>query len=187
MIYSSLVRVAQWRCHGEWVGQSGPPLMFRPFLKLAQIRWKVFLYIGGSQYSMYVYCNFYYSPEKWFGPPTFFWAGDAIELLLTFPVLYDFQKAKLGVLLGVYFPDNPAHHGPADVHPSRVDCRMLWRHRNVLHGSHVLFDRKSTKFIFRLKCVELVSWYQIRLIISLLVWLNCPGTTLNSSTPRARA
>ena len=50
----------QWRRHGGMRGPD-PPLMFRPLLRLAQIRWKVFLYMGDP---MYVYCNFYCSPAK---------------------------------------------------------------------------------------------------------------------------
>ena len=68
----------RWRRHGgEWRGPD-PPILFRPLLGLAQIRWKAFFtYRGG--YPMYVYCNFYCSPAKKHGsdPPHFFGAGDA--------------------------------------------------------------------------------------------------------------
>ena len=36
----------QWRRHGG-MGGPDPPLLFRPLLRLAQIRWKVFFYIWG--------------------------------------------------------------------------------------------------------------------------------------------
>ena len=70
----ALFWLLQWRRHegGEWRGPD-PPLLFRPLLGLAQIRWKVFFtYRGG--YPMYVYCNFYCSPAKKHGSdPPLFW------------------------------------------------------------------------------------------------------------------
>ena len=66
----------QCHCHrgNGWVRT--PPLMFRPLLRLAQIRWKVFLYIWGCP--KHVYCNFYCSQaKKECSDPHFFWAGDA--------------------------------------------------------------------------------------------------------------
>ena len=68
-----LVAWCQWCRHGGngWVRT--PPLLFRPLLGFAQIRWKVFFTYGG--YPMYAYCNFYCSPAKKHGsdppPPTF--------------------------------------------------------------------------------------------------------------------
>ena len=49
--------LASWRRHGG-MGGSGSPLLFRPLLRFAQIRWEVFyIYIYGGG-PMHVYCNF---------------------------------------------------------------------------------------------------------------------------------
>ena len=56
---------------GGWVGPD-PPLLFRPLLRFAQIRWEVFyVYRGGGP--MHVYCNILLltSNNKKFGPPLF--------------------------------------------------------------------------------------------------------------------
>ena len=75
----SIFKVYSGVATGEWVDPD-PPLLFRPLLRLAQIRWKVFLYRGDP---MHVYCNFYCSPAKKYGSdPHFFWAGDATDSVL---------------------------------------------------------------------------------------------------------
>ena len=100
---------------------------------------------------MYIVTFTTHQQRKMVRTPTFFWAGDVNRIAVDIPRFVRFSESEIRSAARSLLPDNPAHHGPADVHPSRVDCRMLGRHRNILHGSHVLYDRKSTQFIFRLK------------------------------------
>ena len=59
------------------MGGSGPPTSVQTPPEICANPLKSVLHIGGCP--MHVYCNFLLltSKEKWFGPPHFFWAGDA--------------------------------------------------------------------------------------------------------------
>ena len=65
----------QWRRHGG-NGGPDPPLLFRPLLGLAQIRWKVFLHIGGTP-CMYIVTFTAHQQRNMVRTPHFFGAGDA--------------------------------------------------------------------------------------------------------------
>ena len=63
---------------GEWVGPN-PPLLFRPLLGLAQIRWKVFLHIGGIP-CMYIVNFTTHQQRNMVRTPHFLGAGDATDV-----------------------------------------------------------------------------------------------------------
>ena len=54
------------------------PLMFRPLLRLAQIRWSFFLYIVGTP-CMYIVNFTFHQQSKMVRTSHFFWAGDATD------------------------------------------------------------------------------------------------------------